>query len=190
MRESKPSLDVVLEQCWSLLVDAASRPGSPMRTPVLGSLGTEGCELRTVVLRACDPSARMIQCHTDTRSPKVREIANCARVQWVFYDPASQVQLRATGIAGVHRSGEWVDAVWSALPARSRQVYFVQDAPGTRIESPADEGSLGPENARTNFAVIACRIDELDWVLLSPESNTRARFEWSRLNVQSSWLAP
>ena len=190
MSESNPSLEAVLEQCWSLLVDGASRAGSPMHTPVLGSAGAAGCELRTVVLRACDPSARTIQCHTDTRSPKVREITDCMRVQWVFYDPESSVQLRATGAARVHPNGEWVEAVWRALPGRSRQVYFVHDAPGTAMERPPGAATLSANSARANFAVIECRIDELDWLLLTPEGNKRARFTWSQLDRQSSWLAP
>lgn len=177
-----------------------SQSDSAMRVPVLGSLGARGSELRTVILRECDPARRTIQCHTDTRSPKVSEIQRCARVQWVFYHPGNRIQLRASGMAGVHREGDWVDKIWQGQHPRSRQIYLAEDAPGTATENPTSGFSsttLQPEpdfssteSGRINFAVIECRIDLLDWLHLGVGANTRARFEWIGEKVEATWCVP
>lgn len=200
MNHRPKTLNAVLEKCWSLLAEGVSRRDSAMRTPVLGSLGERGCELRTVILRGCDRARRSLQCHTDARSPKVSEIQRCARLQWVFYHPESRVQLRATGLARVYLEGDWVDKVWQAQHPRSRLVYLIEDAPGTSSDHPTSGFGSTPsqpepdvsstEAGRINFAVIECRIDELDWLHLGVGVNTRAQFRWEGDVMEANWCVP
>ena len=200
MNDKPDTLEAVLAQCWSLLGEGVMRSDSAMRTPVLGSLGEAGCELRTVILRSCNYVSRIIQCHTDSRSAKVSEMRQSSRVQWVFYHPVERVQLRATGMARVERDTERVDTIWGEQPPRSRRVYQVEHAPGTPSDTPTGGLSAlmarqepdihNTESGRANFAVIECRIDILDWLHLGVGINTRARFTWDGDKLAATWCTP
>ena len=61
---------------WSLLEEGVHNNSSAFHTPALATIGDNGADVRTVVLRHADPAARQICCHTDWRSPKRRQIEN------------------------------------------------------------------------------------------------------------------
>ena len=200
MTNSPTTLDTVLAQCWSLLREGVTQPNSTMRTPVLGSVSDAGCELRTVILRGFDPVHRTLQCHTDTRSPKMAELRKFNRVQWLFYASDARVQLRAAGLAKVLCEGALADAAWAEQHPRSRRVYQTEQAPGTASELPTGGFSQRTANqspnvdntnsGRPNFAVIECRIDKLDWLQLGMGENTRAQFNWTSESLQATWCVP
>ena len=49
--ENEVTLEQVLAQSWAMLARGVQEPTDPFRTPVLGTTGPNGCNLRTVVLR-------------------------------------------------------------------------------------------------------------------------------------------
>jgi hypothetical protein len=49
---------------------------------------------------------------------------------------------------------------------------------------------LESEKGRKNFMVIACRIEALDWLVLSALGNLRAQFKWDDDRVSTTWLVP
>lgn len=89
-----PTLDDVLSRSWRMLTEAARRARHPFHTPILGTSGHSGCELRTVVLRSVDPDARELICHTDLRSAKCTQIGRDPRVSWLFYEASLQASER------------------------------------------------------------------------------------------------
>ena len=200
MNKTPTTLADVLEHSWVLLKQGVDKPDSPMRIAVLATSSDVGCEMRSVILREFLSQRRVIQCHTDARSPKVAEIRACARVQWVFFDPVSRVQLRATGPASVHCNADWVEAIWDKQHPRSRQIYLVDKAPGTPSEIATGGFTQANQQqepnydntspGRENFAVIEGRIERLDWLHLGKRANTRARFEWDGETLLSTWLTP
>ena len=171
-----------------------------MRTPVLGSVSERGCELRTVVLRSFEPNRRLIAFHTDARSPKAAEILHQKRVQWVFYDPEPQVQLRITAVANAQVNTTHSDEVWHRQSPRTRRGYQTTKAPGT--PSPMATSGLtdglseqipdfeNTQSGRENFIVVECRIDALDWLHLGLGTNTRAQFEWHGTQLEARWCTP
>jgi len=62
------------DSVWSLLCEGVKSASSPFHTPALATVGEDGPEVRTVVLRSADAERRQISCDTDWRSPKRRQI--------------------------------------------------------------------------------------------------------------------
>ena len=68
-------LSGALERSWRLLAEAIENPTSPVRTPVLISVGADGvAQGRTVVLRGINRQQRQLQIYTDVRSAKVAQL--------------------------------------------------------------------------------------------------------------------
>lgn len=194
------TLDAVLKDCWQSLAVGARHASHPFHNAVLGTSGPDGCEMRTVVLRAVKPEMRQLMCHTDARAPKRAQILRDPRVSWLFYDERRKVQLRVSGTATVHADDTIAKQRWRTTPARARRCYSILTAPGTAIAQ-ADSGL--PEHLRRqsptfdesepwveNFAVIVTRIKRLEWLHLRAHGHQRARFEWASGNVTGTWLVP
>jgi len=181
----RDDLAAILDEAWRLLARGAADPASPLRTPVLATVGLDGHpEARTVVLRAFDAVNRSLTFYTDARSPKVAELAADPRVSVVGYDPEAKVQLRLTGTATVAPGGE---AAWDAVRAHSRLDYAQAFAPGTPVASPAIDAL---PSGFPNFRVVTVTPGALDWLSLSPAGHRRARFVWGEGGVSATWLAP
>jgi hypothetical protein len=198
--EKRRSLEAILAEAWAMLTRAVANAGDPFHTPVLGTSRPSGCNLRTVVLRQADRHDRVLMCHSDLRASKVQEIQSDPRVSWLFYHPQENVQLRIAGQATLHTGDELADQQWAATKLMSRRLYCALDAPGT----PAAEATSGlpdflisrsptlveSEAGRKNFAVIACRADFIDWLLLNAQGNWRAWFTWHGDELTATWVSP
>jgi 3-hydroxyisobutyrate dehydrogenase len=194
------SFEEILETAWEMLACGASVSRDPFHTPVLGTIGPDNCNLRTVVLRGVFPEERVLMCHTDLRSGKIRDIRQNPRVSWLFYHPQQKVQLRLAGQATIHTADELADRQWAATKLMSRRCYSAPDGPGTASDEPSSglpeflknrsptpaESELG----RKKFAVIRCRIDFLDWLFLRARGHRRAQFFWKENTVASKWVTP
>jgi pyridoxamine 5'-phosphate oxidase len=193
-------LDALLPQIWHALQLACAELHHPFRTPVLGTAGEMGCELRTVILREVQPDARLLICHTDQRSPKVRAIEHRPRVQWLFHDPREGVQIRASGPSSLHQGDDPARQAWQRTPLPSRLNYCSAQAPGTPIPDPADalpatlrEGGLTVEQSESgwpNFCLIVTTVERLEFLQLQSDGHHRALFAWSGRQFDSAWLVP
>ncbi len=182
------NLDAILQAAWEALQHGCERASHPFHTPVLATVGDDGAQARTVVLRSVDGVRRMLSCHTDLRSPKVAELRGAPRASWLFYDRASCVQLRCTGTAGLHHDDPVALERWQAMSPRSRACYGQALAPG----AVSDDPGVGPgsRDGYENFAVIACTLDRIDWLLLREQGHVRALFSWQARKWQGDWIAP
>ena len=194
------TLNTVLNEVWAMLKRGATRFNDPFHWPVLGTMGEDGCRLRTVILRDFSLPDRILVCHTDARANKGKEIERCPLVSWLFYHPKRKVQLRICGHATLHTNDHFADAQWAATRITSRLNYCAAAPPGTPLEKPLSglpdfllnkaPTLFESEKYRKNFMAISCRIDSLDWVVLRALGNLRARFEWDEKGLHSTWLIP
>ena len=111
------NLEQIASDQWLSLATAAHDRHHAWHTPTLANVGEGIAQLRTVVLRSADPDTRILSCHTDSRSPKVIQLAEDSRFSWHFYDRDAKIQLRAYGNAWTHQgdtlaSQRWQDGAW------------------------------------------------------------------------------
>lgn len=194
------TLDGVLNESWMMLERGVSHFWDPFHCPVLGTVGENGASLRTVILRKFTLPDRILVCHSDSRSTKANEIANNNEVSWLFYHAKKKVQLRITGKAQLHTDDEFADEQWKATRLTSRINYLSILPPGTQIDRPSSglpdffrdkvPSLFESEKGRENFMSISCRIDSMDWLILSVTGNRRARFEWEGNEMSGKWIIP
>ncbi len=187
METDRPDhLGELWQQCWDHLEEGAGGAGSPFHTAVLGTVEHGVPRLRTVVLRAAERRTGRVLCHTDMRSAKVRHIGDDAPVSWLLYDPGRKVQLRLEGRARVHADDALADERWRDTTAGSRRCYLAEPAPGAVLEHAGSTlppalrerrpGLRETAPGRSNFAVVAARIEWIDWLQLTADGHRRARF--------------
>ena len=195
----------IYEQLWDGLEQGSANRRHAFHTPVLATRSATGDpDLRTVVLRRVDRERRLVCCHTDSRSPKVREIQASGRVAWLFYDPASGVQIRAHGRCVVHTGADDVIAceTWQRVHPDSRVCYAAPNAPsGAMDQWESNQSPDAREIALTKptpadvpphtFAVLATVLDSVEWLDLHHEGHQRVRFTLSDSDLPAAqWLAP
>lgn len=183
-----------------MLQRGADRFNDPFHWPVLGTQGLEGCCLRSVILRRFIKEERIILCNTDARAQKVREIRDNPRVSWHFYHPRERIQLRISGIAGLHLDDALADKQWADTPLLSRLNYCAVVPPGTPVDKPSSglpdfmlkslPSLLNSEKGRKNFLTVSSIFDSMDWLSLNVSGNRRARFEWHEDQLSATWLIP
>lgn len=191
-RAPPPPLEALTRHCWRRLTRAVDDRSDPWRTPAVSTRSESGAALRTVVLRAASGDARELLLHTDARSAKAGELAECPWLSWLFWDDQHREQLRCEGPATLHRDDGLAEAHWRALPAASRANYRQPEAPGTplgeRDPRPGEQDDDATAFAR--FLVVRCRIELMDWLRLDPTGHHRARIAWAAPRWKAVWVAP
>lgn len=184
------SLESAYRAVWAALEQGRSSRRHGWHQAVLATLGSDHApRARAVILRHADPLAGEIGCHTDVRSPKVRDIRAAPAVEWCLYDPETKVQARLSGPARVLTDGPEFEQAWEATRLFSRRCYLAPNAPSSVAEAP--DRNLPPdlietnpsaersEHGRANFAVIRGRIDRIDVYELHASGHLRAGFSRS-----------
>jgi pyridoxine/pyridoxamine 5'-phosphate oxidase len=193
-------LGAALGEAWRLLEAGAAERGSPFHTPALVTVAADGAPAaRTVVLRAADPAARALRCHTDLRSAKVPQIVAEPRVALLFYDAGRKIQLRVSGVARLHSGDDTARAVWARLPDGSRRTYLVappgrpSPEPTSGMPSAPEEGGSSEEDTEpgfANFAVLHIDVQRIEWLYLAARGHRRAVFTWPGGTLSATWLTP
>lgn len=169
----------LLDRVWTHLVRGVSDRRHPARHPTLATIGPEGPELRTLVLRRADREAGLLEMHTDSASPKVAHIERDPRVALHVWIPKERLQVRMRATAET-RPGD--PGLFRSLPADAQRNYGGA-APGTPITS--DEETLSRAGDVNRFSVIACRIFRIDALILA-DPHQRAVFhapQWTAIRV-------
>jgi hypothetical protein len=199
---SRETLDEVLEDVWKMLERGAKNRRDPFHTPVLASIHNSGePSVRTVVFRKIISKERILICHSDFRSEKIKAIQKNPKISWLFYNPNERIQIRCNATASLHTSDALADSAWKNTQLMSRKCYLTKLAPGEPTQkpiwaipnhlieqSPTNEES---EAGRANFAVISSKINSLDWLFLDSRGHRRALYKWEndKLDYQS-WISP
>ena len=180
---------------WKLLGDGVASARAPFHTPSLATFGDQGPEQRTVVLRIADASRRMLGCHTDARSPKIRQALANPRSSWLFYDRDRKLQLRLLGRLTVHTDDALADRRWADSRAMSRACYNTRLVPGTAVPEPPEAPAeivrtVQDRAARAHFAVLSCEVSQLYWLCLDGRGHRRACLDWRDDRWVGAWAAP
>ncbi len=186
---------------WQQLQAAPSQKDSRFKTFTVATTTPDGApDARMVVLRQVDETSRILWFHTDVRAQKVSHLRQNPQAVLLFWDEKAQVQLRCRVSTTMHTDGAVADEQWANTWEGSRKMYLSECEPGISQPKPypgfpvhfgeklptRDESEVG----RTNFAVVECRVLEMDYVHLSRAGQTRARFEYGGETVIRHWLAP
>jgi pyridoxine/pyridoxamine 5'-phosphate oxidase len=192
-------LDLVVYDAWAELAHAVVKRQHAFHTPTFVSLDLDGAPVaRTVVMRAVSTERAEIRCHTDRRSPKIREITRDPRVSWHFYAPELKLQLRLKASATAHFDDQVADDAWAKSSLSSRRCYLAPSSPGAECAQPSPnlpEHLLGRVPTleeslpgRENFSVISTTVDEMDWLWLAADGHRRARFMRVDTEWRGTWL--
>ena len=186
------TLREVRDDAFRRLAAGAARRRSPFRMLTLATVTLEGRPgVRTVVLRAFDPAARLLTVHSDVRAAKIEQVRAEPHVMLQGWDARAEVQVRVWARASL-RLGEAARADWARLHPLSRATYAVAPTPGTPLDDPglADQQRLSGSEAFLNFAVIEAVMDRLDWLHLARTGNRRAQFAWLGGQEAAGWVVP
>jgi hypothetical protein len=184
------SPDELLNHLWARLASAAADRASGFHVATFGTIGVDGSpSARSIILRQVDPDTRIIRFHTDRRSPKVQELLRDPRSTMLFWDPKSQTQLRAAGVASVAIDDPATRAMIEQSHTRSLAVYRSVLAPSMPIGSPGG-AKLSDQPLLENVAVISLSVTSLEWLWLDESGHRRCRFTYSGDSAVHQWLAP
>ncbi len=199
MIQPTSSLPDILDHVWGLLVRGGADKKHQLHYPALATLGEQGIQQRTVVLRKALKPERQLISYSDQRTQKIADLRRQLEGGWLFYDHGSKEQIRARSIITLHHKDQTARGHWDAMPPGARGDYLGPVAPGTLSETYID--NLPPdfkENATVentqegfgNFVVLVSEVITLDYLKLRREGHLRAQFHWQEDAWQGSWVAP
>ncbi|KSV63463.1 hypothetical protein N185_36065 [Sinorhizobium sp. GW3] len=187
------NLEEVDASAWSSLEAATNDPQSGFRFVNLCSVDEAGRpQASMVVLRRVDTAARLLDIHTDTRSPKWLELFRNPTVTILGFSVSTRVQLRLAGAVRLHSHGsDLAEKAWSGLSAWARSTY-TGGPPGDEPDNHELVPARGEADGKSFFGVVSFRAESLDWFELRRAENRRAPFEYSNLGalMASRWINP
>lgn len=194
-------LHAIEKDCWQHLVNGALQPGDAFHTPVVGNITAQGISMRTVVLRKTCPVSKLLYFYTDIRSGKWAALQQQNSTSWLFYDAKTAIQIRASGFATLHHTGELADKAWDGSNIMNRKNYLSVLAPSAETGIPtnglppefdhADFTKAQSEAGRKNFGVVVTNIQWMEWLWLNKEGHRRANFIYAEDgHYTASWLVP
>lgn len=186
-----PTLPAVWADAWERLATGAAGRDDPHHQGVLATIGPQGPQARTVVLRHVDPVGGVIGFHTDIRSPKWTELMADPRATWVSYGHGVQVRLQ--GRIQAHHDDAVAKQAWAATRDFGRRCYLATAAPGTPTADPttglpAEE--LATALGEAHFGVLRLHIERLDWLHLLALGHRRAGFKRVDGRWDGTWMIP
>ena len=192
------NIDLILDEIWSLLQRGVADRNEDFRLPVVIVSATDSAEGRIVVLRGAFKDKNILRFHTDFRSSKIKSLKENKKIYFVFYNKKRKIQVRAEGVAIVHKDNEITKEAWTKTQMMSRKCYLSPRAPGDFINDSAsdlskDMGNEIPtyeqsEIGYKNFCVIESKIKSFEWLYLASQGHRRAKFMLDE--NKSTWLVP
>ena len=192
------NLEEIQNKYWSMLDDAVTNRASPFRIPVFMCSYQDELNGRIVVLRKSDRNKKLLQFHTDLRSPKVEILKKNKNASLLFYDKEEKIQLRVKVECEVNNQNLITEESWKKTQHISRRCYLTDSPPGTISDNPTsgmiskleefDYTIEQSEDGYKNFTVIKCEIKSIEWLYLAAKGHRRAKFDLeANKNV---WLVP
>jgi len=192
------NINLILDEIWSLLQRGVADRNEDFRLPVVIVNSTDSAEGRIVVLRGAFKDKNILRFHTDFRSSKIKSLKENKKIYFVFYNKKRKIQVRAEGVAIVHKDNEITKEAWTKTQMMSRKCYLSPQAPGDFINESAsdlskDMGNEIPtfeqsEIGYKNFCVIESKIKSFEWLYLASQGHRRAKFMLDE--NKSTWLVP
>ena len=163
-----------------------------LRNVQLATVSAEGLPaVRTVVLRAFDRAAAMLEFHSDMRAGKIHDIAHCAEVAVLAWASDEKLQIRFAGRAVLHHNDAVARGRWDALSPGGRKAYGLRAQPGAATPDPDDQSHLCAEEQFRQFAVVRVALTRCDLLRLLPEGRQRrAVGHFENEAVAARWIGP
>jgi len=167
---------------WRELAAAVQDRGHAWRVGVLATTDGEVGDARSVVLRDLDAGTSTLLIYTDPRSPKAAQIADHPLGTLVLWSDALGWQLRLRVELQLQTEGLLVSSRWAWLKMTpAAHDYLSPLPPGSTVDHP-----LPQRGSREHFAVLAARVQAIDWLELHADGHRRAHFG----DGGRRWLAP
>ncbi len=183
------SLPEIEAAIWRELTAAVRGRGHAWRLAVLATLDGNTADARSIVLRDIEIESHTLLMYTDARSGKAQQLAAHPQGTLVLWSAALGWQLRLRVTLTLQTSGLQVSSRWARLKLTpAAQDYLSPLPPGSVIGSP-DALPTPPRESREHFAVLAARIQSIDWLELHAEGHRRARFEAQAAAGPTAWTA-
>ena len=156
-------------------------------------------EVRHLVLRDVDMSARTLEFWTDMRSDKIASIMLNSKVSVSAYSAKHASQISCLGQVNLHNKDRLAEERWHQATPYNKMIYS-QIAPGTRLKARLQETEfttgLKPNNENTkigyeNFCLLRIVLSEMDYLYLERSGNSRAHFIYGDEQnlMDAKWLA-
>ena len=126
-------LDNAEKKIWQLLLQGTANKKSSFHCPTLSTLGEQGVNLRTLILRQVIVSTRSLIFFTDNRSKKVLDIKFNENVVLHIYDSKNKLQIQLYGKAVVEKYTKNAKTTWQNLNNFSKKNYMSLLPPGSKI---------------------------------------------------------
>ena len=183
---------------WSMLDDAVTNRASPFRIPVFICADKNEVDGRIVVLRKSDRKNKLLQFHTDLRSPKVNILNMNKKASLLFYDKEEKIQLRVKVNCKINNQNTITEEALKKTQHISRRCYLTDSPPGTSSDNPTsgmiskiedfDYTMEQSEEGYKNFTVIKCEIKSIEWLYLAAKGHRRALFDLE--TNCNNWMIP
>jgi len=157
-------LEAAERTAWDLMVRGVHSRRSAFHQATVATIGAQGAQARTVVLRGADRAARRVRFHTDRRSRKVAELSENPALAVHLYDHGAKVQVRLHGTAHLCVGDATAAAVWRGMREMSRACYRQRVPPGAAIGAP-DEAAAAPLDDAAgfrNFVIVDVEVPTLE----------------------------
>ncbi|MDZ7878299.1 MAG: pyridoxamine 5'-phosphate oxidase family protein [Saprospiraceae bacterium] len=187
---------------WGLLKNGAVKPKDGFHTACVATVDEDNeATARTVILRKSDGETKTLFFHTDTRSRKFQHLKRNPKLTLLFYDAHRHLQLSIKTKVSLYEDGKMADERWHTTHPKSRRSFMTLQPPGAPTELPlsgyekrfdhAEPTDAESNIFRDNFAVVACKVVQLEFLYLNNGGNRRAVFNYENsLCVSAQWLVP
>jgi hypothetical protein len=167
---------------WQAMARGVADRRSPARHPTLATIGPDGPQARTVVLRGWADDVAEV--HTDAASAKLSELRADPRAALHVWLPRQDMQIRLSATVGIVLN----DADrWARIPEGARIVYGGDPTPGVPLGA-AEDFRPGRDFAR--FAVLRLSVIRADLVHLGADLHRRAILRRDADGWTGGWVAP
>lgn len=192
------------ENLWKTLSRATVDKKHPWRVVALSTMGADGVNSRNLILRGVEFQHAQLTFYTDLRSGKIADLAHDPRVSLLFWNPRSNEQLRAWGVARVVSDPSLLEKHWSRIPDYAKKDYSTLSAPGAPMTQALVDTALGDASemgarlepmldlasARQNFRLIQMHVQRMDYLKLDREGHQRVGLNLSSGLWQAQALVP
>jgi 3-hydroxyisobutyrate dehydrogenase len=187
----------IMKNEWDELLKAVKNAAHVYHLFALSTADGNKPELRTVVLREVDNDKYIISFHTDTRSPKYKQILNNPAISALFYDPVRRIQLRVKGSASPSNDKKLLKTLWSKLNEDSRQCYQGDLAPSDTLPNDIIINQIPNKSTDTdksmygfeNFTRITIQVTEIEILMLHHLGHKRLKCKLNCEPIETQWLA-
>ena len=196
----KKEFQEIYEKIEQSMNDALKNSAHPYRTFSLATVDDKMPSVRTVVLRDFSIDNRFLDCHSDLRSPKIKELKKNDKFSALFYSSEKKIQLRFNGRVEIFHKNSITKQRWSNTTPSSKRCYMGPFSPSKTLEeyhpnipdnvkfkNPSDQESSVGYN---NFVIIRCHFKEIDFLKLKYSGHLRCKFVFDEENVEVNWVAP